>query len=113
MKQTLGVETVAYTYFVYHVVNIFPKIVCPATMRARVAEVKYNVENNHEVPLTDEMKRVCDEFCDGTRKSNTVESTSAFASYQVPAPSVAPAATPPVPAAPAEGGGGGRAPAED
>lgn len=76
---------------IYHVKTIFPKITCLETMAARVAEVKYNVESNHEVPLTEQMKKWLDEFCDGTRKAS-VESTSAFPSYSVPAPSVAPAA---------------------
>ena len=42
-----GVETVAYTYMVYHLYTVFPKIGCSETMTTRVAEVTYNIETRH------------------------------------------------------------------
>ena len=95
----------AYTYLIYHIKTVFPKITCLETMATRVAEVKYNVEHNHEVPLTDQMKKCLEEFCNGTRKSTVEESTSAFPQYSVPAPTAAPAEgrAPAAPAAAAAG----------
>ena len=96
---TFGIETVAFTYMCHHLTTVFPTITDLDSMATRVADVKYNIEHNHKVKLTDQMQRWCEEFCEGTRKGTSEEPVL----YQVPAPAV-PADTMPnaiTPAAPA------------
>ena len=81
---TLGIETVAFTYMCHHLKTVFPSITDLDSMATRVADVKYNIEHNHKVKLTDQMQRWCDEFCEGKRKGTS----DVPALYQVPAPAV-------------------------
>ena len=60
-------------------------------MATRIAEVRYNVENNHQVALTAQMQSWLDDFLNGERKASPKASTTAFTAYSVPAPTVEPA----------------------
>ena len=64
--------------------SVFPSITCSETMATRIAEARYNVENNHQVALTAQVQSWPGDFLNGDRNASPNASTTAFTASRTP-----------------------------